>query len=591
MNRLPQIRKVSDIRLGSSPAFDAWFYSFCAENNIEHGINPTGVAGPEQLRFMVALDEKQVYSPCSDTTFIQLVEASHTRSFSPRLRRQYASAWRSIIRVLYRVIDNREKRRTIINYCRLRFRGCLALGNILPSRLVKRLVTTLLSQFGGIDPWKEERQKQNRELSEFLASERFRRQLEAIPQQAASCTDIHALRRELDLAELARLFHLAGRTSQTLAALMRDSGEGEKTSPFEGAEAFIPQIEALLGAPGNSRTFLYICDMEGGLALDLLIIRTLLRLGHRVILTLKETPLYAAPTIWDAQFDPLLMDCLPESFILKDPATSKNALLRKLRENRLLIISDGTGERLNLYRTSVTFARAWKECDAVLARGLCNRDVLFWTSHRFTRDIFCFWEGRDGVRMERKPRAPEVRKFSEQKLNAKATAIIRSMRAARDAGKSVMFYSCIIGSIPGETHVAIKVAETFVKFLRERLDQIFIINPAEYFEPGMDGDDLMFMWEQVQRSGLITIWRFQSMEDIETSFSLMGRKVPPLWSGKDATFSTGCTKEMRIALDMQRTHPELQIVGPGPEKFFRRGDYGVGKYFDAALGNANQDFI
>ncbi len=591
MNTLLPCKKVSDIRLGNKPAFDAWFYSFCAENNIEHDINPTGVAGPEQLRFMVALDEKQIYAPCSDRTFIQLVEASHTRSFSSRLRRQYAEAWRSIIRVLHQQVENREKRRTIINYCRLRFRGCLALGNILPSRLVKRLVTTLLSQFGGKDPWSAERQKQYLELSQFLASEKFRRQLEAIPQKALSQTGMSALRRELDIAELARLFHLAGRKSETISNLLQQCEHDETTDLFKGAEALVPQIEAILGAPGTCRTFLYVCDMEGGLALDLLIIRTLLRLGHKVILTLKETPLYAAPTIRDVESNPLLMDRLEGSSILKDPATSKNALLRKLRENRLLIISDGTGERLNLYRTSTTFARAWKECDAVLARGLCNRDVLFWTSHRFTRDIFCFWEGREGVRMECKPKAPEVRKFSEQRLNAKAASIIRSMRNARDAGKSVMFYSCIIGSIPGQTHVAIKVAETFVKFLRERLDQIFIINPAEYFEPGMDGDDLMFMWEQVQRSGLITIWRFQSMEDIETSFSLLGRKVPPVWSGKDATFSTGCTKEMRIALDMQRLHPELQIVGPGPEKFFRRGDYGVGKYFDATLGNANQDFI
>ena len=48
-------------------------------------------------------------------------------------------------------------------------------------------------------------------------------------------------------------------------------------------------------------------------------------------------------------------------------------------------------------------------------------------------------------------------------------------------------------------------------------------------------------------------------------------------------------EEMRIALDMQRSHPELQIVGPGPEKFFRRGDYGVGKFFDATISNANQE--
>ena len=32
MNRLPPIERVSDLRLGDHPAFDAWFYSFCAEN-------------------------------------------------------------------------------------------------------------------------------------------------------------------------------------------------------------------------------------------------------------------------------------------------------------------------------------------------------------------------------------------------------------------------------------------------------------------------------------------------------------------------------------------------------------------------------
>ena len=137
MNRLPDIGKVSDLRLGDHPGFDAWFYSFCAENNIEHGINPSGVASPEQLRFMVALDERQVYAPCSDATFRELAASFHLRSFPPRVRSQYIAAWRSIIRVV-RYEKDRQKRRDMINYCRHRFRGCLALGNILPSRLVKR---------------------------------------------------------------------------------------------------------------------------------------------------------------------------------------------------------------------------------------------------------------------------------------------------------------------------------------------------------------------------------------------------------------------------------------------------------------------
>ena len=68
-----------------------------------------------------------------------------------------------------------------------------------------------------------------------------------------------------------------------------------------------------------------------------------------------------------------------------------------------------------------------------------------------------------------------------------------------------------------------------------------------------------------------------TVEDIEAGFALLDRKVPSVWTGKDSTFSTGCTKEMRIALDVQQKQPELQIIGPAPERFFRRRDYGEGK--------------
>jgi hypothetical protein len=122
-----------------------------------------------------------------------------------------------------------------------------------------------------------------------------------------------------------------------------------------------------------------------------------------------------------------------------------------------------------------------------------------------------------------------------------------------------------------------------VDYLRSRLEQAFIINPAEHFEQGMDADDLMYMWERVQRSGLIDVWRFQTDADIERSFELMGQKVPPVWAGKDATYSTGCTKEMHIALDMQARYPEMQIIGPDRDKFFRRREYGVGKFCDAGI--------
>jgi hypothetical protein len=63
----------------------------------------------------------------------------------------------------------------------------------------------------------------------------------------------------------------------------------------------------------------------------------------------------------------------------------------------------------------------------------------------------------------------------------------------------------------------------------------------------------------------------------------MEQKVPPEWIGKDATYSTGCTKEMRIAQDVQIKNPEMQLMGPSVDKFMRRDEYGVGSMYDQRL--------
>ena len=176
-----------------------------------------------------------------------------------------------------------------------------------------------------------------------------------------------------------------------------------------------------------------------------------------------------------------------------------------------------------------------------------------------------------------------MRKFSERDIRAQADQIIDGMREAQGQGRPVLFYSCIIGSIPGQTQTAIRLARCIVEELSRRMPKAYIINPATHFVEGMDGDDLMYMWERVQRSGLISIWYFQTADDIEQGFRMLGENMPKEWMGKDASYSTGCTKEMRIALDVQRQNPEMQIRGPSPDTFFRRSEYGVGKYFDAAL--------
>lgn len=578
MSIWPELESVRDVRWGKDSVLDAWLQHFKTENNVEHLMNPEKVATDEQLRFMVALDEDQMYFPCSDEVFQMLLQ----KEMPKNLLREYNRVWKFVLRLIREHKLDRYTERRIIQFCRHQFRLHLASHIMIPSRLVKRLVSIVLTQCAHVDPFREKKQRANKRAKEFLANPFTERVLLACP-EIGHCSDMKEVRWKLDSHELRRLLFLS--TMRSLWSNTPPSQlelETNLAKECDGCDC----LRLVFGPEDEERKkILYLPDVSGGIIFDLLIIASLIRQGHQVVLALKEGFSFKSPTLWDIDKDPVLKEAVQAAHVLHDDTISKNDLLRMLREHRFLIISDGTREQLNLYKTSVTFARAWKECDIILAKGERNYANLIQCSHEFTRDIVCFYRDRDNERfhLQCKPRARGIRKFTEADLLGQADEIIQSMYEAKHAGKSVMFYSAVIGSIPGQTSVAISIVDTFVKHLREKMDNAFIINPAEHFEDGMDGDDLMFMWERVQRSGLLDVWRFQTVEDIETSFALQEKKVPSMWSGKDSTFSTGCTKEMHIAIDMQKKHPELQIIGPSPEKFFRRAEYGVGKYYDAGI--------
>lgn len=572
------LRSPRDIRRGQDMYFDAWLYSMMMDNNIAHNMNPGFIASDEQVGFMVALEKGQVYLPCSDETFRDLLAPEPPQ----RLRALYNRAWRIIVRLIREQVTARRDRQWLLQCCRLRFSQMTGNGcRLVPQRLVKRLTDLVLGHSPLADPWLERRREQNRRSLELLQSPEIQRALNALPPLPHE-GGLAAVREEMHHVELARLMFVSAMSRSWLSSTPSPLTLKES---FDAAVAGAGELRTLLcDSRGGHKTVLFLCDADGGVVFDLALVRALLRLGHRVIVALKSGFYFYAPTIGDIEADPTLKTYLSRVSVVRNPALSKNELLRLLREFRMVVIADGTRERLNLYRTSVTFARAWKEADLVIAKGWRNADVLMHTAQEFTRDIVCYWVDDAGAyHVQAKPHAPSVHKFSEVRLMDMADAIINEMREARRAGKSVMFYSCVIGSIPGQTSTAIQVARTFVEHLRSTLAETFVVNPSEHFADGMDGDDLMFMWERVQRSGCIDVWRFQTVHDIETSFALMGRKVPPVWAGKDSTFSTGCTKEMRIALDVQKRNHEMQIIGPDPENFFRRDEYGVGRYFDARI--------
>ena len=578
MRKLSKFDKVSDIRLGRDADFDAWLYNMMTDNNIAYHMNPELIATPEQMRFMVALEDDQVYLPCSDDTVKLLSEGD-----AAALRRQYNRAWRIIMRLVRVTCPDKKLRDRALRFCARRFRQSVQQHTLIPQRLVKRMTSMLFSLTDDDDPWAMRRREANAKAQQLLDDPTTRRLLEMFPAECV-CTTIPEIRWELNYLELSRLMYISMQARSWSSAtpsylnMEQDLAKAPAlSSPIRGI--FGPETEF------SNKTVLFLSDADGGTVFDLAMLFRIMRMGHKVIYAVKNGFYFFSPTIHDTESDPVLKKLVSRACIIHDKQLSKNRLLQLLQENRLLIINDGTRERLNLYRTSVSFARAWKEADLIIAKGWRNKDVLLDSSHGFTRDILCYWNDPvdDSYHMQAKAQARGSHKFSDVYLKNKAEGIIEEMRKARQNGKAVMFYSCVIGSIPGQTSTAIQLVNAFVKHLREKMDGVFIVNPTEQFEEGMDGDDLMYMWEQVQRSNLLDIWRFQTVEDIEQSFALLERKITPAWSGKDSTFSTGCTKEMHIALEMVQQNKELQLIGPPAEKFFRRSQYGVGKYFDAKL--------
>ncbi len=573
---LPKLDSVLDLYYGKDPYLDAWILHFMTENNIEHLANPYENASPEQLRFMVDLDENQIFAPCSDWMLKNLLYSEK----SEELKKEYRELWKNMAKLIYLIVHDKYSHKKIITLCKHKFQKAYRSPFIIPSRLNKRMLTIVLSQSAQMDPYLKRKHEFNKRAKEFIDTKEFSSFITSCDSEQIQCKNIHEVRNYLDLMELKRLFCLS------LQSEIWKNGEIAKNySLLRQMDGFDGVLhKGLFETREDELTILYLPDSSGGILFDFLIIKRLIRMGHRVILALKEGFYFDYPTFWDREHCDVLEHLFQDARIVDKKEVSKKELLKHLNEAKLVIISDGTRERLNLYRTSVTFARAWKESDLIISKGHGNYRRLILNSHKFTRDIIAIYRDKQGiVSFSFKEKSPRVRKITEKEIIAKARAIIEEMRQAKANGQKVMFYSAIVGSIPGQTQVAIRVLNTFVNYLRQKLEGTFIINPAEHFEPGMDGDDLMYMWEMVQRSGLIDIWRFQSVSDIEKSFELMGEKVPPIWAGKDATFSTGCTKEMKIALEEQRKHPEMQIIGPDPEKFFRRREYGVGKYFDASI--------
>ncbi|MBU4389047.1 MAG: hypothetical protein KKB23_05865 [Proteobacteria bacterium] len=580
-------------RIGEDPEKDAWFTAFFIENHIDYFAYPDHVASPEQLTFMIHTEGDERYYPCSDKMF----EAIMNKNNSSFLQQKYKEVFQRIMDIIDSQIEDEWDKSFLKALIRIKFLHETHDEMLIPSRLEKRLLKIFLDRTLIDDPLLCEKAIRNNRVNKAICSEVFKKAINQVDnttilEPPATLAGIKEL---IEHIELKRLLSLSVENS------LWESDESKAYKEYDFHKLFNRQmngdgVKALLNFLGienkeihlkeeQTKKILWLADESGEIIVDLAIIKYLAKLGHKIIIAFKEGPLYTKVDFIDVRADDILSKELEGAFFIEEKNLGKNELVRILRsDNNIIAISDGTRENFNPLLTSKVFSRIFREVDGVISRGLDQKRRIFENHFQFTRDIFNISRGEDGsIQISYKPKHPSVIKFSHGGLEKKAKIIIDQMEEAKKNGMTVIFYSGIIGSIPGKIKIAKKIMSAFINFLKSQFAMTFIINPAEYFETGMDADDLMYMWEIVQGSGYIDIWRFQSYDDIAKAFQIMDKKVPPEWVGKDATYSTGCTKEMRTALDVQKKHPEMQIIGPSVEKFMRRDEYGIGKMYDQRL--------
>ncbi|MCP3942895.1 MAG: protein-glutamate O-methyltransferase family protein [Desulfobacteraceae bacterium] len=570
------------IPIGKNPDYDAWFTVFFLENHIDPFAYPTKVSTLEQIEFMVYPENNERFYPCSDKMF----NAIMSRKYPDFLKKEYQRVYDKIIQLVDDVIDSDYERQFLKSLIKIKYKHEIETGLLIPSRLEKRLYKIFSSRTQIENPYFHEKKKENSRAEKLLTSETFSK---ALNQINGSIEDINNLslyelrkkikeiefRRLLSLLSAPRLWNCKNFKIPTLSQIKtifktKITGNG------------ITHLTELIHTPKSK--ILWLVDESGTVMVDIAIAKFLAELGHIIIIAVKEAPVFKKISMTDTRTDPVLAKALETAQFIHKKSISKNKLVQRLKQDEnIYVISDGTKETLNLLLTSTTFSRIFKEVDCIISRGNEQKNRLINTHFQFTRDIINISTDKDALAVTFKPRHPDFINFSHKDLEKKANRIIDQMKSAKAKKMTVMFYSGIIGSIPGKIEVAKKIMGLFIQNLNKQSADLFIINPSKYYEPGMDADDLMYMWEIVQRSGYLDIWRFQTVDDITDSFALMNQKVPPEWIGKDSTYSTGCTKEMRIAQNVQKKNTEMQLIGPSLDKFMRRNEYGVGSMYDRRL--------
>ncbi|MDA8161923.1 MAG: hypothetical protein M0022_03320, partial [Desulfobacteraceae bacterium] len=192
---------------GENPERDAWIANFFTENHLAYEAFPYKVASPEQLKFIIFLDDQPYYYPCTQEMFEKIID----KKGADLLAIEYMKVWGRIEPLVTSVIESPYRKKFLLSLLEIKFRHETASLVLLPSRLEKRLLQ-IFTRVSEIDrPLSQAKEAQNSRMAAIVKSQNFKDALNDLRGLGASSGSLDKLAIDIRLLQLKRLIALSGR--------------------------------------------------------------------------------------------------------------------------------------------------------------------------------------------------------------------------------------------------------------------------------------------------------------------------------------------------------------------------------------------
>ncbi|MCJ7615230.1 MAG: hypothetical protein MUO43_01695, partial [Desulfobacterales bacterium] len=167
-------------RPGEDPEKDAWFTAFFIENHMDYFAYPDHVASPEQLTFMIHIEDDERYYPCSEKMF----EAIINKNNSSFIQQKYKEVSQRIMELIDSQIEDEWDKSFLKALIRIKFLHETHHEMMIPSRLEKRLLKIFLDRTFIDDPFLCEKAIRNNRVNKAICSEAFKKAINQVDNTA-----------------------------------------------------------------------------------------------------------------------------------------------------------------------------------------------------------------------------------------------------------------------------------------------------------------------------------------------------------------------------------------------------------------------